>query len=114
MGVIIVDEDFSVTLLDNPKVEATAFPRSGNEGLAKSIKAVPEGWVRPASTHISIARILTPGNDGLWRWFDIERKAQTLLIRQYEGNCNLPKNHGLFHLLQKFNNMTISAVNCFG
>ena len=61
----MADKDFKVTLLDTPEVVATAFPRSGKEGQARSIKAVPEGWVRPASTHISLARILTP--DFPWR-----------------------------------------------
>ncbi|MFH1316014.1 MAG: hypothetical protein ABII01_00690 [Candidatus Woesearchaeota archaeon] len=65
------NEDFTVTLLEDPRVEGTAFPRSGNEGLVKSIAAVPEGKARPASTHITMARILTPSNDGLWRWFDV-------------------------------------------
>lgn len=80
------DNDFTVPLLENPKVEGTAFPRSGSEGLSKSIAAVPDGWVRPASTHISIARILTPGNEDLWRWFDVNGEgARVRTEKSYDG-----------------------------
>ena len=36
------NDDFTVTLLEDPKVEGTLFPRHGEKGLAKSIVAVPD------------------------------------------------------------------------
>lgn len=65
-----MEVNFTVTFLEDPKIEGTAFSRSGNEGLADSIASVQNGYIRASPAFLSIARVLNPGNDEMWIWFD--------------------------------------------
>ena len=70
-----MSDDTPVILLEEPKIEGTAYSRLGNEGLVECIKAIPEGQVRASSRHISIARVLNPQNKALWEWYDVNNEG---------------------------------------
>jgi len=66
-GTFQQDANFSITLLEDQKVRAVAIQRYGLQGLVRSIAPVPDSWELLASTHVSIARILNPTNDYVWK-----------------------------------------------